>query len=164
MLIGFYLRSETLLPSIEGHLHFTLEHREYTFVRFMHYWENKDPNNISTIARTCVSIGMMVSPMESVEPGDSVSSCSKYCLYLACGCHILISRYIMASCPHIRLHRVVISLSHPLRRQSTSGSSLTVCALGWVEARQNVQNTATSSKILESYPLALWATSTALCV
>ena len=54
----------------------------------------------------------MVSPMESVEPGDSVSSCSKYCLYLACGCHIVISSYTMASYRHIKLHHGLIA-SYP---------------------------------------------------
>ena len=41
---------------------------------------------------TWVSMGMIVSPMESLEPGERLSSFSKYCLYLACKTLINIGR------------------------------------------------------------------------
>ena len=41
---------------------------------------------------TWVSMGMIASPMESLDPGERLSSFSKYCLYLACKTLINIGR------------------------------------------------------------------------
>ena len=118
MLIGFYLRSETSLPSIEGHLHFTLEHNTFLhrYTRIIErQMEYEDPNSTSPPPPSPVSpSGWWPRPWSRWSPGTACPRARSIVCIWPAGVissyqvtpwpHILISSYIMASSPHITFH------------------------------------------------------------
>ena len=114
MLIGFYLRSETSLRSIEGHLHFTLEHREYTFLPLICIERTKTQTTYSPSPWPVSPSGWWSRPWSRWSPGTACPRARSIVCIWPAGVissyhvtplpHILISSYIMASSPHITFH------------------------------------------------------------
>ena len=120
MLIGFYLRSETSLPSIEGHLHFTLEHREYTFLPLICIERTRTQTTYSPPPWPVSPSGWWPRPWSRWSPGTACPRARSIVCIWPAGVissyqvtpwpHIVISSYIMAS--SYRCHCPEYNISH----------------------------------------------------